>query len=59
MDGDKSKSHLVAWNQVCRPKNYGGLGLRNLKALNEAQMMKVGWGLITQKNTLWARPLEW
>ena len=35
-DPDKKKYHLVAWNQVCLPKDQGGLGILNL------DIMKIG-----------------
>ncbi|KAF7815419.1 ribonuclease H [Senna tora] len=52
------KTHLVAWNNVCKPKVNGGLGLRHLKHQNSAFMCKLGWGLVHQINHLWARMLR-
>jgi hypothetical protein len=34
---------LVAWNQVCKPLNLGGLGIHNLKVLNDALRMRWRW----------------
>lgn len=34
------------------------MGLRKTKFMNQALLMKVGWGLINQKDTLWARTLR-
>ncbi|KAG8100647.1 hypothetical protein GUJ93_ZPchr0013g35164 [Zizania palustris] len=34
------KLPLVAWRQVCRPKNFGGLGVINLRIQNTALLMK-------------------
>lgn len=34
---------LVNQNQVCKPKENGGLGVRNLKSMNKALVSKFGW----------------
>lgn len=34
---------LVAWDQVCKPKSKGGLGLRRIFTLNEALLSKQVW----------------
>ncbi|KAJ9690971.1 hypothetical protein PVL29_013233 [Vitis rotundifolia] len=34
--GDRSKIHLVKWSDVCKAKNFGGLGIRRLHSLNQA-----------------------
>ncbi|XP_054801529.1 uncharacterized protein LOC129305554 [Prosopis cineraria] len=53
--GERKKIHLVAWDEVCRPKRNGGLGLRHTHLQNKAFMMKAGWGFIHNKEALWAR----
>ncbi|KAH9666673.1 reverse transcriptase domain-containing protein [Citrus sinensis] len=36
--------------------NYlGGLGLKNLTLMNEALLMKLGWGLLVNRNSYWAQ----
>ncbi|KAL0294470.1 UNVERIFIED_CONTAM: hypothetical protein Sradi_6886500 [Sesamum radiatum] len=46
----------VAWSQVCRPKEEGGLGIRNVMALNKALMSRHLWRLITQDRTsIWVK----
>ncbi|KAF7838891.1 ribonuclease H [Senna tora] len=40
------------------PKGSGGLGMRHLKHQNAAFMTKIGWGLVNQKDALWARVLR-
>lgn len=32
--------HLVSWGIVCHDKNYGGLGIRRMKALNKVLIGK-------------------
>lgn len=42
-------THLIAWEELCKPKNVGGLGLRRAKHMNQGLLMKVGWVLIRKK----------
>ncbi|XP_019189205.1 PREDICTED: uncharacterized protein LOC109183558 [Ipomoea nil] len=49
------KRALVSWDVICRPKDEGGLGLRNLKHWNNAFMTKTLWNIHTRKETLWIR----
>ncbi|KAK9275492.1 hypothetical protein L1049_022759 [Liquidambar formosana] len=43
----KRKLVFINWDLVCSPKSEGGLGLRNLKAINQAAILKLGWFIIT------------
>ena len=52
---NKKKIHAVKWSEVCQPKVRGGLGLRHLKLMNSAFMMKAGQDLIQRKDELWVR----
>ncbi|KAL0293546.1 UNVERIFIED_CONTAM: hypothetical protein Sradi_6931100 [Sesamum radiatum] len=36
----------VAWEQICRPKEEGGLGFRSIMIMNQALMLKHLWKLI-------------
>ncbi|CAN1301181.1 Putative ribonuclease H protein At1g65750 [Linum perenne] len=51
------KIHNINWEMVCKPKNLGGLGLRNARDLNKAFLMKIVWGLINNLSELWAKVL--
>lgn len=42
---NQRKCHLVSWEKICKPKEDGGLGFRNLRVLNRAYMMKLAWHL--------------
>lgn len=53
--GKKEKgTHLIAWEDLCKPKDIGSVGLRKFIHINQALLMKVGWGLINKKYSLWA-----
>jgi hypothetical protein len=48
---------MVAWriaeqpnNDICTPKNEGGLGIRNLQAVNQALILMVAWRIAEQPN---------
>ncbi|XP_057419026.1 uncharacterized protein LOC130713258 [Lotus japonicus] len=56
-EGNRS-SHPVAWSKLCRPKQEGGLGLRHMHDFNRSLVMKMGWGLISKPDALWARVLR-
>lgn len=34
---------MVKWDNVCFPKDFGGLGITNTRALNEALLVKWVW----------------
>lgn len=54
VDG-KSHMHLVAWNQVCKPKEMGGLGIGNICSKNKALLGKWWWMGSVERNSLWKR----
>lgn len=35
------KTHAVAWNNICRSKEEGGLGLKDLKIMNHVLLAKL------------------
>lgn len=52
----KCKS-LAAWDKVCSPKSRGGLGVLNISAFNEAQMIKFLHKFYNQTDTPWVKLL--
>jgi hypothetical protein len=49
------KYHMINWQAVCRPKDFGGLGPINSWVFNECLMVKWIWKLYQQKESLWVR----
>jgi len=49
------KIPYVAWDNICKPKKYGGLGLRNLDAWNKASLAKLVWAVAMKKDSLWMK----
>lgn len=45
----------MAWEEVCRPKDEGELGLRTLIDMNNVTMLKLFWRLVSNKSSLWVR----
>ena len=41
--GEKAKFSLVSWEDVCKPKDQGGLGLRDPKIMSEILGAKIWW----------------
>ncbi|GJZ33992.1 RNA-directed DNA polymerase, eukaryota, reverse transcriptase zinc-binding domain protein [Tanacetum coccineum] len=54
--GNLSKGKAkVAWKQVCKPKDEGGLGIKDLSTWNEVLMAKHLWNVASRKESLWVK----
>ncbi|XP_019195702.1 PREDICTED: uncharacterized protein LOC109189548 [Ipomoea nil] len=47
--------HWLAWDKLCKPKKFGGLGFKDLRAFNVAILGKQGWRFLTNPQSLVAR----
>ncbi|XP_019172478.1 PREDICTED: uncharacterized protein LOC109167861 [Ipomoea nil] len=47
--------HWKAWDKLCIPKKYGGLGFKDLRAFNLAMLRKQAWRLLTNTDSLVAK----
>ncbi|CAL1398235.1 unnamed protein product [Linum trigynum] len=54
----KRKTHLVAWDNICKPKSQGGLGLKSARHMNMAYMIKLGWHMLNNASDLWVQVLQ-
>ena len=55
---EQRKQHLISWKKVCLPKKEGGLGIRSSRDMNTALLAKIGWRLLEDKTSLWAKVLR-
>lgn len=46
---DNKPLHLRAWKDVCKPKSMGGLGIRDLEAMNEVLVIGSIWRILTNQ----------
>lgn len=42
----------ITWKKMCVPKDFGGLGLKELKKFNMEMLAKQSWRLLTRANPL-------
>ncbi|KAK6149255.1 hypothetical protein DH2020_016780 [Rehmannia glutinosa] len=54
-DPGKNSLHWRRWDEICKNKKEGSLGLRNLKAFNMALLCKQAWRLLSCPSSLLAR----
>ena len=53
--GDSRGINWLAWDPLCVPKKFGGMGFRKLHDFNLAMLSKQGWNLLTKTNSLVSR----
>ncbi|XP_019167627.1 PREDICTED: uncharacterized protein LOC109163330 [Ipomoea nil] len=53
--GNDSSIHWLAWDRMCKPKKYGGMGFKRLHEFNLALLAKQGRRLLTNPTSLMAR----
>jgi hypothetical protein len=49
-DSNSRSLCLRAWKDMCMPKKEGGLGIRNLQAINQGLILMAAWRLAEQPN---------
>jgi len=55
--GDNRKISWIAWSSICLQKEYGGLGVRQLREFNIALLGKWCWRLLVDRGGFWYRVL--
>ncbi|KAI5415060.1 hypothetical protein KIW84_040498 [Lathyrus oleraceus] len=53
---DFSRKSPIVWDNACRPRDYGGLNIINLKLWDIINMLKQLWNLNV---SIWTKILEW
>ncbi|XP_019199805.1 PREDICTED: uncharacterized protein LOC109193404 [Ipomoea nil] len=53
--GIDRRIHWKAWDKLCVPKKYGGLGFKDLRAFNLAMLGKQAWRMLTKPDSLVTR----
>ncbi|KAF7838798.1 ribonuclease H [Senna tora] len=56
--GDRKVAHLISWKKICRMKDFGGLGLRKIKTLNQAILGKQAWRVISNQDCLMSQMMR-
>jgi exonuclease III len=49
------KIALVSWETICKPKNQGGLGIRDPSTMNKVLSAKIWWRWLKNPTDLWAK----
>lgn len=49
----KTTKAKLAWGEVCKPKEEGGLGIRSIKEANQVSCVKLIWRIVSFQPTLW------
>lgn len=52
------KTRLIKWDAICQPTAYGGLGVKKIHPSNDAFLMKLGWGLLTEVDSFWGKVVK-
>ncbi|PNY13366.1 ribonuclease H [Trifolium pratense] len=55
--GESGKISWVKWEDVCRPKQEGGLGVKNLMLFNLSLLDKWHWRILTERDSQWSAVL--
>uniref|UniRef100_A0A803Q9W0 Reverse transcriptase n=1 Tax=Cannabis sativa TaxID=3483 RepID=A0A803Q9W0_CANSA len=54
----KQKTHWGNWKKLCKPKEKGGMGFKNLELFNQSLLAKQGWKIINNPHSMLARVLK-
>ena len=49
------KPAYVAWDEMCLPKDRGGIRIKNLALWNKSCIAKLVWEIAQKKDSLWIR----
>jgi hypothetical protein len=49
----RNKTCWVKWNDICKPKREGGLGIRDLRLINLSLLAKWRWNILSNDREVW------
>lgn len=49
---------MKSWNEICQPKEQGGLGFRKFSHYNLALLSKLAWTIGSGEDSLWTRVMR-
>lgn len=55
--GNKGNS-WVSWKNMCKPKDQGGLGIKEVEGFNKALLRKWIWRFLKEEETIWVVILQ-
>ncbi|XP_026384091.1 uncharacterized protein LOC113279629 [Papaver somniferum] len=54
---DVKKLHFINWEKICKSKDDGGLGIRDMEKVNKSLMCKLVWRFLNDKSSMWVQLL--
>lgn len=54
----KRKLHLVVWSKITQARSKGGLGIRNIREMNDTLLFKWWWRYGVEKEALWRKVIN-
>jgi len=57
-DNPTSPIAYRSWDDICQPKENGGLGIRDLYTVNKSLLTQAAWNIATQKNPMLSAVLK-
>ncbi|XP_058774046.1 uncharacterized protein LOC131648283 [Vicia villosa] len=54
----KRSIHWVNWETVCKPKDKGGLGVRDVREINKELLLKWKWRILKEDKAIWCNFLD-
>ncbi|XP_058757405.1 uncharacterized protein LOC131630662 [Vicia villosa] len=58
-NANKRSINWVKWDTICKPKDKGGLGVRDVGEFNRALLLKWKWRLLKDDGAVWKSFVQW
>lgn len=50
--------NILRWDEISKSTQLGGMGMKKLDDMDKACLLKVGWKIKTQDNSLWRQVMK-